>query len=71
MLMRCGCKSAANGIKIGAEQQDAMYGEGIRVHTPMAKKEPPYFRCTVCGTERSKPGASEKKSEAKLAKAQR
>lgn len=61
-ILRCGCKEF-KGVKVAAQQQDAMYGEGMRVHNETAKEDT--YRCTVCGTERSH---AMKKSEKKSGK---
>lgn len=46
-LLKCSCK---NGY------QDKKYGEGIRVHNYAEKgnKTGPGYRCTVCGTVKTK-----------------
>lgn len=44
MILECVCRH---------EYQDARYGAGRRVHNVMPK-DPPEYRCTVCGMERSR-----------------
>jgi len=44
MVLRCSCKH---------EYQDKKYGKGMRYHNETRKIQQPY-RCTVCGTGRSK-----------------
>ena len=45
MILKCTCKNP---------QQDAIYGPGMRVHTPTTKgKIIPVWRCTACATERA------------------
>lgn len=47
MVLECVCKSAF---------QDQRYGPGRRYHNQKKTTQsmPPIYRCTVCGTERSK-----------------
>lgn len=54
MILECTCQ---------CDYQDATYGQKKRVHNPMLKAQPQKFRCTICGIERSKPGAAEKEKE--------
>ena len=42
MILPCSCQS---------EYQNRVHGAGLRVHTPMMNGN---FRCTICGTTRSK-----------------
>lgn len=68
MILPCTCTIGPNGIKMAVEYQDAAYGQGNRVHTPMVKKDPPYFRCTICRTERSAESPKAKKAREAEAK---
>lgn len=65
MILFCGCQGQGN--KQGVIFQDAMYGTGNRVHNPLAKadKTDGKFRCTICSTERGKPGKVESAKDKK------
>ena len=53
MILNCGCLSDTRGNTKGAAYQDAHYGTGKRVGTPLVKdnKHNKEARCTVCGKE--------------------
>ena len=42
MKVKCTCQH---------EGQDKLHGKGIRIATPVNKKVPKEFRCTVCSKE--------------------
>jgi aspartate carbamoyltransferase regulatory subunit len=46
MVLKCDCKN---------DFQDKEHGKGKRVHNPMkvVKPQPPKYRCTVCGREKT------------------
>lgn len=43
-IMNCKCRH---------DGQDQLHGPGRRVFNETAKKDPQYYRCTVCGNERA------------------
>jgi hypothetical protein len=45
--------------------QDAIHGVGKRVMNPTAKKDPPEYRCTSCGSTRNKGGNIDTKKKKK------
>lgn len=45
MIIKCTCKD---------EWMDKNYGEGNRVMNKTAKTNPPTYRCTVCGKEKTR-----------------
>lgn len=47
LKLPCACRS---------EFQDQQHGTGLRLHNQTKKGEGTVYRCTVCGTERTRPG---------------
>lgn len=62
MIFECSCQGNG-GTTHAARFQDATYGVGQRVHTPMMADD--MFRCTICGAEHKKPGKTLSKREEK------
>lgn len=44
-ILKCSCTS---------RYQDWLYGDGMRAHNDTATHDPQEYRCTVCGTTRTK-----------------
>jgi hypothetical protein len=64
-ILKCSCTGFL-GNSLAANFQDATYGKGMRVHTPV-RKEPlgTHWRCTICRTERTKSSSDEKPKKKK------
>lgn len=56
LKLPCTCRS---------EFQDQQHGkDGLRLHNQTRKSEGTVYRCTVCGTERTRPGKAKVKAKA-------
>lgn len=54
LKLPCTCRS---------EFQDQQHGTGLRLHNQTRKSEGTMYRCTVCGTERTRPGKPKVKAK--------